>query len=61
VAKETFGSLGSAGGHKSAARAEIPQTELKETVDLKDAAAVQRWLIRRVKKRAGKASGDKAK
>jgi nanoRNase/pAp phosphatase (c-di-AMP/oligoRNAs hydrolase) len=57
VAKEAFGSLGSAGGHKSAARAEIPQPELKEVVDLKEDAKVQRWLIRQVEKRAGKPSG----
>jgi len=60
VAKEAFGSLGSAGGHKSAARAEIPQAELKEIVDLKADAKVQRWLIQQVEKRAGKASAGRA-
>jgi nanoRNase/pAp phosphatase (c-di-AMP/oligoRNAs hydrolase) len=59
VAKEAFGSLGSAGGHKSAARAEIPQAELKDIVDLKDDGKVQRWLIQQVEKRAGKASRGK--
>lgn len=59
VAKEAFGSLGSAGGHKSAARAEIPQTELKGVVDLKEDVKVQRWLIQQVEKRAGKASGER--
>ena len=61
VAKEAFGALGSAGGHKSAARAEIPQTEFKDIFDLKDDAAVQRWLFQKVQKRAGKASGGKSK
>jgi len=60
VAKEAFGTLGSAGGHKSAARAEIPQTGIKETVDLKEDAKVQRWIIQQVEKRAGKASSWKA-
>jgi nanoRNase/pAp phosphatase (c-di-AMP/oligoRNAs hydrolase) len=56
VAKEAFGALGSAGGHQSAARAEIPQTEIKDNLDIKDNAAVLRWLIQKVEKRAGKAS-----
>jgi nanoRNase/pAp phosphatase (c-di-AMP/oligoRNAs hydrolase) len=56
VAKEAFGALGSAGGHQSAARAEIPQTEIKDLLDLKEDAAVLRWLIQKVEKRAGKAS-----
>jgi nanoRNase/pAp phosphatase (c-di-AMP/oligoRNAs hydrolase) len=61
VASEAFGSLGSAGGHISAARAEIPQTELKDILDLREDAAVQRWLVQQVEKRAGKASGGKSK
>jgi nanoRNase/pAp phosphatase (c-di-AMP/oligoRNAs hydrolase) len=54
VAKQSFGHLGSAGGHKSMARAEIPVEALKDVVDLKDDIKTLRWLIKNIEKRAGK-------
>ena len=54
VAKESFGHLGSAGGHKSAARAEIPLEMLKNEVSHENDKKLLRWIINRVQKRAGK-------
>jgi nanoRNase/pAp phosphatase (c-di-AMP/oligoRNAs hydrolase) len=55
VAKEGFGSLGSAGGHKSIARAEIDLADWKEpAVDLKDDRKVTLWIVNRTEKRAGR-------
>jgi nanoRNase/pAp phosphatase (c-di-AMP/oligoRNAs hydrolase) len=53
VAKECFGQWGSAGGHKSAARAEIPVEALAQTVDVNDRRAVLKWMIVRIEKQAG--------
>ena len=53
VAKQGFGQIGSAGGHKSMARAEIPFTHLKEVVDYKDDKKLLRWIINKIEKRAG--------
>jgi nanoRNase/pAp phosphatase (c-di-AMP/oligoRNAs hydrolase) len=53
VAKQGFGQIGSAGGHKSMARAEIPFTYLKEVVDYKDDKKLLRWIINKIEKRAG--------
>ena len=56
IAKKIFGSLGTAGGHKSIARAEIPLVNIKERVDVRDDKAVQRWIVQMVKQgRSGKA------
>ncbi len=52
VAKESFGQMGMAGGHKSMARAEIAVGTLKESVDPKDEKRVLNWLIRSVEKRS---------
>ena len=54
VAKKSFGGLGSAGGHKSAARAEIPLEALKAEVNYENDKKLLRWIINRVEKRAGK-------
>jgi nanoRNase/pAp phosphatase (c-di-AMP/oligoRNAs hydrolase) len=50
IAKKAFGSIGSAGGHRSMARAEISVSEIKETVEVKDDKAVQQWVINRIEK-----------
>lgn len=50
VAKQSFGDLGSAGGHKSAARAEVPLENIKEMVDHRDGAKMARWIVQRIKK-----------
>jgi nanoRNase/pAp phosphatase (c-di-AMP/oligoRNAs hydrolase) len=56
LAQEGFGNLGSAGGHKSAARAEIPLSTVKDLIDVKDAAKVIPWLISRTEKRQKEAA-----
>jgi len=48
TAKLAFSSWGSAGGHQSMARAEIPLAEFDPTLD------IARWIIERVEKNAGK-------
>jgi len=50
LASQSFGQIGSAGGHKNMARAEIPRAELKEAVDPKDDAKVGLWIIRAIEK-----------
>ncbi|MGB5990878.1 MAG: DHH family phosphoesterase [Desulfobacterales bacterium] len=54
IAKKSFGELGSAGGHKSVARAEIPLEALKDEVDYENNKKLLIWIINRVEKRAGK-------
>jgi nanoRNase/pAp phosphatase (c-di-AMP/oligoRNAs hydrolase) len=54
VARKSFGELGSAGGHKSAARAEIPLEALKNEIDYENDEKLLKWIINRVEKRAGK-------
>jgi nanoRNase/pAp phosphatase (c-di-AMP/oligoRNAs hydrolase) len=52
VAKEGFGKLGNAGGHKNMARAEIALNELKEHVDARDDNRLLSWIINRTARRA---------
>ena len=52
VAKQSFGKLGSAGGHKSSARAEVPLDALEGTVNPRDRSRLARWVVRQVEKRA---------
>ena len=54
VAKESFGQIGSAGGHKSMARAEIPVADIKAQVDVTDARKLGNWVIKQIEKNAGK-------
>ncbi len=54
VAKESFGEFGSAGGHKSMARAEIHLKTLKDKVNYENNQTLLKWIIHRVEKRAGK-------
>ncbi len=51
VAKQSFCKLGSAGGHKGMARAEISVKDLKGIVDYRDNQKLQRWIINRIEKR----------
>jgi len=48
TAARSFGAWGSAGGHKSAARAEIDVANLPEQLDPKDDLKVQRWIMRQM-------------
>jgi nanoRNase/pAp phosphatase (c-di-AMP/oligoRNAs hydrolase) len=52
VAKEGFGMLGNAGGHKNMARAEIGLGELKDQLDVKDDKKLLSWIIGRTARRA---------
>ncbi|MBT8330792.1 MAG: DHH family phosphoesterase [Deltaproteobacteria bacterium] len=52
VAKEGFGMLGNAGGHKNMARAEIVLGKLKDHVDIKDEKKLLSWIIGRTARRA---------
>ena len=52
VAKEGFGKLGAAGGHKNMARAEIALNDLKEHVDARDDERLLSWIIGRTARRA---------
>jgi nanoRNase/pAp phosphatase (c-di-AMP/oligoRNAs hydrolase) len=49
MASKLFGDLGSAGGHRSAARAEIPLGILKKRLRGSNDESVERWIIRRIK------------
>ena len=53
VAKLSFGRVGSAGGHKSMGRSEIPVADIKELVDFKDEDKVLTWIINQINKRTG--------
>ena len=44
----SFSQMGTAGGHKTMARAEIPVANLEGVVQLTDDKAVSRWIIRRL-------------
>ena len=50
AATKAFGTIGSAGGHKSMARAEIPLDNLKGIVDIKDDKRLSRWIMRTIEK-----------
>ncbi len=52
VAQESFGLFGSAGGHKSMARAEMFVAALEEQTDYKDDKKLQKWIINRIEKKA---------
>lgn len=54
LAHKSFSLYGSAGGHKSIARAEITVENLKPPVDPQDEKKVLQWIIRQVEKRADK-------
>ncbi|OQX61960.1 MAG: phosphoesterase [Desulfococcus sp. 4484_241] len=45
TAKKFFGAMGSAGGHKSAARAEIPLKELYKRLSGRTDHEIQRWIM----------------
>jgi nanoRNase/pAp phosphatase (c-di-AMP/oligoRNAs hydrolase) len=50
LAKEGFAGFGSAGGHKSAARAEIPLEKLPGPFSNENEKEIQRWIIDRMDK-----------
>ncbi len=50
VAKKCFGAFGSAGGHKSMARAEISLSNIKDLVDCQNERKLQNWIIRQLRR-----------
>lgn len=50
IAKTAFSALGSAGGHRSMARAELPLEALSEFLDTHDIKAVRKWVINQIEK-----------
>lgn len=48
LATQSFGKFGTAGGHKSMARAEIPLANLPEDVEVKDDKTLLKWIMRQV-------------
>ncbi len=52
IAEQGFGDIGSAGGRKSMARAEVPLSELKPRVNYKDDKKLMQWVINRIEKKA---------
>ncbi len=51
VAEKAFGELGSAGGHKSAARAEISLSVIKENVNCEAENKLANWIISQIQKK----------
>ena len=54
VAKTSLGGFGSAGGHKSMARAEILVEDIADKIDAKDDKKMLNWVIRQIEQNAGK-------
>ncbi len=53
VAELGFGKLGSAGGHKSLARAEIPMDALtREVIKNQNHDTIQKWIMKQIEKKA---------
>jgi nanoRNase/pAp phosphatase (c-di-AMP/oligoRNAs hydrolase) len=52
VAKKSFGALGSAGGHKNMARAELALDALQGEVNRQDDRKLFLWIIKKIEKRA---------
>jgi nanoRNase/pAp phosphatase (c-di-AMP/oligoRNAs hydrolase) len=51
---QQFGNLGSAGGHQSMARAEIPLKNLKNELDFRNENRMTKWLIDKFEKKPSK-------
>ncbi|MBT3312005.1 MAG: phosphoesterase [Desulfobacterales bacterium] len=51
IAQKAFSSMGSAGGHKSMARAEVPLGAVDSKVDFGDDKRVLKWIINCIEKR----------
>jgi nanoRNase/pAp phosphatase (c-di-AMP/oligoRNAs hydrolase) len=60
LARESFGHIGSAGGHQSMSRAEIPLERLDFLSDMGDRKSVSRWIIEQVEQRTTDRTGKPA-
>jgi len=58
VAKQSFGEMGSAGGHKGISRAEIPVEALPSSMDMEDNKQVANWIIKKFEKTTGPGKGE---
>ncbi|MFW6271915.1 MAG: DHH family phosphoesterase [Desulfosalsimonas sp.] len=58
AASKQFGHLGTAGGHKSMARAEIPTENLKKEINDPNRESVHQWIINRITKFLSKRNPD---
>jgi hypothetical protein len=54
VVKASFGNIGSAGGHKSMARAEIIFADLEDFAAIEDEKRIQNWIIHKIESHSGK-------
>jgi nanoRNase/pAp phosphatase (c-di-AMP/oligoRNAs hydrolase) len=54
LAKESFGRWGSAGGHKSAARAEISLAAIEDRVDSSHRKKMAQWIMRQITRKVDK-------
>lgn len=54
VVKDSFGNMGSAGGHKSTARAEIGLADLNGFTSGEDERKIQKWIIQKIESHSGK-------
>lgn len=54
VAKDSFGNIGSAGGHKNMARAEISLADMTAPLDIRDNKKMLRWIVTQIQKKAGR-------
>ncbi len=54
AAKSCFGTFGTAGGHKSMARAEIPISEAPADIDVNDTTQLGEWIIKQIEKKERK-------
>jgi nanoRNase/pAp phosphatase (c-di-AMP/oligoRNAs hydrolase) len=52
VAKKSFGAIGSAGGHKNMARAELDLDAIQAEVKHQDERKLFQWIIKKIEKRA---------
>lgn len=52
VAERGFSEIGSAGGHKTMARAEIPLANIKEKIDCQNPNRISNWIINQIKKKS---------
>ncbi len=57
IAARAFGEIGSAGGHESSARAEIPMKRLGNNPDAKDSKSIEDFIRKRL--RTGRSGGGK--
>jgi len=58
VAKDSFGGMGSAGGHKGMSRAEISVKDLPASLDTEDDKKMANWIIRKFEETTGPGKGS---